>query len=257
MWTSALFVLFNLTLYVCVCAYVCLRHSLSVFVSLGVFWFQCCFSAFNLCVYFLVYMCVCGCVFASMGPRSKRRCCHRLSAASWFPSIDSQPINSLNDAIIRPPSPPHLKLRGLFWINPDHFVCKLHNCIAFRFLRQPNWRKPWVWMPNERHCPSKRLCRTQAETIREVAVEKQLFLFLFRPSPLANLTSYWIQTDFTPHLMFLTLFTVYTELHSLPGVSIALQAFGLFRQKLWQGLALQNLEILKAQHVHENHSLHC
>lgn len=155
----------------CVSVFIYVCVSVYLFVFLGVF-FHCvylCFSASNLCVLLKVFVCV----FASMGPRSKRRCCHRLSAASWFPSIDSQPINSLNDAIIRPPSsPPHLKLRGLFWINPDHFVCKLHNCIAFRFFRQPNWSKPWVWMPNERPCPSKRLCRTQAETIREAAAKK-------------------------------------------------------------------------------------
>lgn len=177
--------------HVCVCVFSCLF--LYVCVSRCVLFTLCvhlCFTALNLLACVRVYVCVyvCACVFASMGPRSKRRCCHRLSAASWFPSIDSQPINSLNDAIIRPPSPPpHLKLRGLFWINPDHFVCKLHNCIAFRFLRQPNWSEPWVWMPNERPCPSKRLCRTQAETIRETAAKKkrnkktQLFLFLYRP----------------------------------------------------------------------------
>lgn len=72
-----------------------------------------------------------------------------------------------------PPPPPHLKLRGLFWINPDHFVCKLHNCIAFRFLRQPNWSKQWGGMPNERPCPSRRLCQTLAETIREAAGGKK------------------------------------------------------------------------------------
>lgn len=187
-----------------------------MFVSLGVFFFSVCV---HLC--FGALVCVYVCVFASMGPGSKRRCCHRLSAASWFPSIDSQPINSLNDAIIRPPSPPpHLKLRGLFWINPDHFVCKLHNCIAFRFLRQPNWSEPWVWMPNERPCPSKRLCRTQPETIREAAAKKkkkQPFLFLYRLLS-SSFTPYWIhrQVPFTEIHWFKCCFNTETLCHFEP-----------------------------------------